>query len=286
VDDPYANGAKSLDNEVFWSANGQPFPTVLVSYFGELEYYFNSFYDLNVLVDVIPSSYDFSRYKIVVAPLIHMIKPGFKEAVEAFVKAGGTFITTYFSGLIDEHVGVYLGGYLGPLKEVLGVKVEEYDPLPPNGKITMKMTQVSAGYQAEYECSVWAEVVHATTAKALAVFADDYYAGCPSFTVNDFGKGKAYYVATRPGHDFMRDFLKQILNEQDIDLAQLPQGVERVTRTKGGTSYNFYLNHNPHDTEINLPHGVFVDLLTGHEHKKTLNLSKYGVSILKDVRDI
>jgi beta-galactosidase GanA len=84
----------------------------------------------------------------------------------------------------------------------------------------------------------------------------------------------------------MRDFLKQILNEQDVDLTQLPQGVERVTRTKGGTSYNFYLNHNPHDTEINLPHGVFVDLLTGHEHKKTLNLSKYGVSILKDVRDI
>lgn len=282
VDDPYANGAKSLDNEVFWSANGQPFPTVLVSYVGELEYYFRSFYDRNVLVDVIPSHYDFSKYKVVVAPLMHMVKPGFKEAAEAFVRAGGTFITTYFTGLIDENVGVYLGGYLGPLKEILGVSVEEYDPLLPNGKTRMKMEGPPDGYQVDYECSIWAEVAHTTTAKTLATFTEDYYQGCPSVTVNELGEGKAYYIATRPDQDFMRDFLKQILTEQGIFPVQLPPGVECVTRRKGQKSYHFYLNHNAHSIEIDLPEGLFLDLLTGRVQSKNIELSKYDVVVLTE----
>lgn len=283
VDDPYANGAKSLDNEIFWSSNAQPFPTVLVSYFGELEYYFNALYDLNVPADVIPPHYDFSKYKIVIAPLLHMIKPGFKEAVEKYVKDGGIFITTYFTGLIDENVGVFLNGYLGPLKDLLGVKVEEFDPLRQNATNLMKITEPGSCFKKEYSCSVWCDVAHTTTAKTLAVFGEDYYADSPCVTENKFGKGKAYYLATRPDEDYMKDFFTKILDNAGIESANLPDGIEFMTRSKDSVDYKFYLNHNPNEVKIDLPDGKFTDMLTGKNCEETLLLPQYGVSILKAV---
>lgn len=281
VDNPYGHGTKSLDNEVFWSANGQPFPTVLVSYFGELEYYFNAFYDLNIPVDVIPVDYDFSKYKVIVAPILHMIKPGFKKVVEDFVKKGGIFITTYFSGIIDEFVGVFLGGYPGPLKDVLGVKVEEYNPLPPGGKNAMKMTGAVKGFREKYGCSTWCDVAHTTTAKTLATFVDGYYAGTPSFTENQFGDGKAYYVATKPDKNFMRDFLSKVVSEQGIKVSPLSEEVELVIRSRNGEDYSFYLNHGETEKQVKLPEGKYEDMLTGTVHQGALDLARYGVSILR-----
>jgi beta-galactosidase len=284
VDNPYGHGTKSLDNEVFWSANGQPFPTVLVSYFGELEYHFNAFYDLNIPVDVIPVDYDFSKYKIIIAPLLHMVKPGFKETIENFVKKGGTFITTYFTGVIDESVGVFLEGYLGPLKDLLGVKVEEFNPLPPGGKNTMKMTGTIKGFKKKYSCSIWCDVAHTTSAKTLAAFVDGFYAGSPSFTENQFGDGKAYYLATRPDKSFMRDFLFKVADAQGIRISQLPEGIELVTRCGRGQNYSFYLNHGDSKKQVELPEGKYEDILTGTVHQNTLNLVKYGVSILRKTK--
>lgn len=281
VDSPYGRGTKSLDNETFWSANGQPFPTVLVSYFGELEYYFNAFYDLNIPVDIIPVDYDFSKYKVVVAPLLHVVKPGYKKIAEDFVRRGGTFITTYFSGIIDDAVGVYLNGYLGPLKEVLGVKVEEYNPLPKGGKNTMNITGVLEGFRGQYGCSIWCDVIHPTTAKTLATFGEGYYAGAACFTENSFGDGKAYYIATRPDKDFLRDFLLKVAGAKGIQAVRLPEGVELVTRSQEGRIYSFYLNHGDNEKQIGLPEGEYEDMLTGIIHKGTLNIAKYGVSILK-----
>ncbi|MFC1568717.1 beta-galactosidase [bacterium] len=281
VDNPYGKGNKSLDNETFWAANGQPFPSVLLSYFGELETYFNAFYAMNIPVDVIPVHYDFSNYKIVIAPLLHMVKPGFKEAVEIFVKKGGTFITTYFSGYIDQHVGVFLNGYPGPLKDVLGIQVEEFDPLPVNGTNKIKMNAALPGFENEYECSIWCDVVHITTAKTLAAFGNDYYADSPCVTENQFGLGKAYYLASRPDQNFMSDFVRKVLTEQQIEAHCLPEDIEFITRSKNGKLFDFYLNHGNKTMEIKLPDGKYLDLLTQTIHEKVLKLSLYEVYILR-----
>lgn len=285
VDDPYSVGAKSLDNETFWAANSQQFPTVLVSYFGELEHWFNAFYDLNVPVDIIPATYDFSKYKVVVAPLMHLLKPGFAEAVEKYVREGGTFVTTYFTGMIDENISVFLNGYLGPLKNVLGLKVEEYDPLPLGGTTVMKMNEGQSGFADTYECSVWADVAHATTAETLAHFTEDYYAGYPSLTKNRFGEGEAYYVATRPGGTFMNDFLTGLLKSKAVAMSKLPDGVERMTRSKDGTAYDFYLNHRTEPQTVTLPKGVYIDLLSGNRHEGALEMPRFGVAVLKKETD-
>ena len=41
---------------------------------------------------------DLSGYKVVIAPMLYMCKDGYDEKIRSFVKAGGTFLTSYFSG--------------------------------------------------------------------------------------------------------------------------------------------------------------------------------------------
>jgi beta-galactosidase len=167
---------------------------------------------------------------------------------------------------------------------VLGVKVEEYNPLPPGGKNAMKITGAVEGFREKYGCSIWCDAAHTTSAKILATFVDGFYAGTPSFTENQFGNGKAYYLATRPDKDFMRDFLSKIAGNQGIKTSRLPEGVELVTRSRGGQNYSFYLNHNETEKQVALPEGKYEDLLTGTVHQGTLALAKFGVSILRKTK--
>ena len=73
---------------------------------------------------MIPVDADFSRYDIIAAPVLYMIRDGMKEALEDFVKNGGTLITTFMSGIVGQSDNVYLGGYPGPLREMAGIWVE------------------------------------------------------------------------------------------------------------------------------------------------------------------
>jgi beta-galactosidase len=164
----------------------------------------------------------------------------------------------------------------------MGIKVEEYNPLPPGGKNVMKMTAAIDGFKKDYDCSVWCDVNHTTGAKTLATFVNDYYAGRACFTENQFGKGKAYYVGTRPNNDFMKDFFTKILKEQGIDLPGLPKEVEFIARINKGKSYYFYLNHGETEKKIKLLSGRYEDILSGNICEGTLTLAKYGVSILRE----
>jgi beta-galactosidase len=145
----------------------------------------------------------------------------------------------------------------------------------------MKMTNAVEGLREKYNCSIWCDVVHATTAQTLAVFTDGYYAGSPSFTENKFGDGKAYYVATRPDKDFMHDFLSKVLSEQNIKVSPLPEEVELVVRSRNDEDYNFYMNHGKTEKQVKLPEGKYEDMLTGAVYENILHLAKYGVYILR-----
>ena len=52
-------------------------------------------------VDVINMDCDFTPYKLIVMPMLYMVRPGVAERLEAFVKAGGTVVTTYLTGMVD-----------------------------------------------------------------------------------------------------------------------------------------------------------------------------------------
>lgn len=47
------------------------------------------------------------------------------------------------------------------------------------------------GLQGPYQVRHLCELIHIESARALATYRDDFYAGRPAVTVNAFGKGKA-----------------------------------------------------------------------------------------------
>ena len=110
-----------FDWDNYWALEYTSGPNVDLMYVDQIHQYYKYFYDKNIGVSMIPFDADFSRYKMIVAPVLYMVKEGMKEALEDFVKNGGVLVTTYMSGIVGESDNVYLGGYPGPLKDMAGV---------------------------------------------------------------------------------------------------------------------------------------------------------------------
>ena len=54
-------------------------------------------------MDLISVEDDLTGYSFVAAPLLYMVKPGHDEKIRRFVQEGGRFLTTFFSGYVDDH---------------------------------------------------------------------------------------------------------------------------------------------------------------------------------------
>ncbi len=220
--------------------------------------WYRALIDLNVPVDIAHPDQDLSQYDVVVAPLLYQLTQAQADALHTFVAAGGTLLMTYFSGVVDESERVWLGGYPALLQEMLGLTVEEWQPLLPDEAVGMQVGS------AEIRCEHWADLVHPTSAETLATFTQTFFAGRPAFTRNDHGKGTAYYLATRPEAAALRSLLADLLRVADAAPAlTTPPNVECTWRESDDATYLIVINHNPDSAEIDF--GAFrgVDLLTG-----------------------
>lgn len=223
------------------------------------------------------------KYEIVIAPVMYMVKPGFAEKVEAFVKAGGTFITTYFSGIVNENDLVTVGGYPGELRNVLGIWAEEIDALLPGMSNEIVMDKAWGNLSGSYKCDLLCDLIHAEGAEVLAEYGSDFYKGMPALTVNNFGEGKAYYVATSPEAEFLKGFLANLCADKNIQpLVTAPEGIESVQRVKEGVSYLFLLNHTTGDLSADIGATERTDLLTGNKVSGSAVVPARGVLILSD----
>jgi beta-galactosidase len=246
-------------------------------YYDTVCQHYLAFYRQNIPVDVIFPDSDFSRYAMVIAPMMYMLKAGVADKVEALVASGGSFVATCFSGIVDETDLAFETGYPGPLSRVLGIRVEEIDALFPDQTNTIVMNDGSGVYR----CGHLADLLHAETAQVLATYGSDFYQGMPVVTKNDFGQGSAYYIASEPDDLFLDDFYAGLLRKHGITPPVVaPQGVEVAIRRKGDRAIWFVLNHNPTPASLDLETRVFRDLITGEAIQGRVSLDGYGVRIL------
>ncbi|MEJ6951902.1 beta-galactosidase [Natronospora cellulosivora (SeqCode)] len=245
--------------------------------------HYKEFWQQGVAVDVIDMEQDFSKYKLLIAPMLYMVKEGVAERIEEFVKNGGTFVSTYWSGIVNDTDLCFLGGYPGPLKDVLGIWVEEIDALydEDSNRVLMKEDN-SLALEGEYKAAVLCDLLHLETATALASYQDDFYAGRPALTVNNFGQGKAYYIASRNEDKFLSDFYQQIINKLELSKAintNLPHGVTAQLRRDGEKEYIFIMNFNDEEKEVQLDK-VYTSLITGQKISGDYKLRAYAVDVL------
>ncbi len=264
----------------WWAVEYQPNLSAALDYLDEVYRYYGELWRTNIAVDIISSDSALEGYDLVLAPLLHMVGEQQAAAIEVYVAAGGSFLTSYFSGVLAEDGRAWLGGYPGPLRRTLGIWVEEFDPLQPGQQNSVVVPDGSGFAPGEYACDQWCEVLHLEGAQALAQFGHDFYAGRPAITEHRFGKGRAYYVATRPEPGLLRQLLGSLLEQHGI-AAPLPvlEGVEVTQRWANDQAFTFVLNHLAEEQQIALP-APARDLLTGRIHEQQISLAGRGVAIL------
>jgi beta-galactosidase len=250
-----------MDWHNWWAAEYQPGPSNRLHYLEQLASYYHPFHQINVAIDIVEPTSDLSTYRLVIAPLLYMLRPGVAKNLKQFVEQGGTLLTTFFSGIVDERDHIVLGGYPAELRKLLGIHVEEFDPWTP--EMTNEIVIKDGPLAGTYPCTVWGELLHLEGAQAQGIFAHDYYANEPALTVNQYGQGHAYYMATQPDEMLLIKLAKELCREAGVEpVLPAPEGIEVTKRVQAdGRATYFLLNHTQQTHRVLLPDGIFTSLL-------------------------
>ena len=249
------------------------------------QHHYRPFWQRGIAVDVIEMDCDFSGYRLLAAPMLYMVRPGVAERIEKFVRAGGTFVTTYWSGIANENDLCFTGGFPGPLRKCLGLWAEELDVLYDDEVRRIAPVRGDPlGLGRQYEARIYCDLIHAESAQVLATYADDFYAGRPALTVNKFGRGRAYYMAFRNDGDFLDDFYGALARELGLRRvldSDLPEGVTAQSRSGGRREFIFLLNFKRDPQSVDLGGAALKDALTGRRAGKEVTLPGYGSAVLR-----
>ena len=243
-----ADVALLVDWEAWWACDLGSHPSCKVRYMDAALRWHRAVTELGATADLVHPSADLSGYKLVIVPTLYLCTHETAEALEAYVEAGGHVLVTYFSGIVDEHDHVRLGGYPGAFRDLLGVRTEEFAPLMPG--VTVALDDGSTA-------DVWTELLEARDAEVVASYADGPLPGTPALTRRAVGEGAAWYLATWLDDDSTAALAERLTREAGVTRLDAPQpGLEVVRRGR----YLFVLNRG--DLPASVP-VTGVDLLTG-----------------------
>jgi beta-galactosidase len=272
-----ADVALLFDWQSWWALEQPSHPTVDVRYLDRVQALHRAFWKAGVAVDVVASDADLSDYTLVVVPSLYMAAESTAAQVEQLVAAGGGAIVTYMSGVVDTNLHIFEGAFPGAFRDVLGVRVEEFFPLRQGE--TMSLDDGSSA-------DVWSELLHLEGATAIARYEDGPLAGVPAVTVNEFGEGRAWYLATRLEEDATDRLVKGVLRELKIrpaiPLVTAPDGVEAVRRTGPQGSYLFLINHGSETAHIR---ATGHDLVADKRVTGSLSVQPGAVAVVREELD-
>ena len=146
-----------FDWHAWWACELDSHPSVDVIYLDRAHALHRSLTDAGVGVDLVHPESDLTGYDLLVVPTLYSVTDAAVERLREAVEGGATALVTYFSGIVDEHDHVRLGGYPGAFRDLLGIRVEEFLPLRETETVTL-----SNGWSAD----VWTEHLHLDGASA------------------------------------------------------------------------------------------------------------------------
>ncbi|MFI1095377.1 beta-galactosidase [Streptomyces sp. NPDC020917] len=276
----HAGAAVLHDADAWWAKDTQGRPSPEPDYLGTLRRAHRTLWEAGVTTDFAhPRDPDLSRYALVVAPALYLLSDETAESLRRYVEAGGTLLVQCFSGVVDEHHQARLGGYpAAPLREALGIRVEELRPLAAGARARLSDGSTGTAWSESVRLGVPAGGDGGSAAETVAAYTEGMLAGQPAVTRHAHGAGTAWYVSTQLDDDAYRALLGRLTDEAGVRPELAPQartvggdgpGVEAVRRRAAdGTarSWLFLLNHTAEPVHLPpsaLPGGH--DLLTGHD---------------------
>ena len=270
------------DVENFWALeDAQGFTNSGKKYPQTLHAHYRAFWKANIPVDVITkdklNAPDLARYDLVVAPMLYMTGEATMAAFKAYVTGGGTLVSSYIMGLVDENDLMHLGGFPQPLKDIFGISINETDTLYPTDRNQLHVS--GAVYEAFDYCALF----DVCGAEVLGTYGADFYAGNAAVTKHTCGKGAAYFIGARTGEDFLEDFyLKGLgLAYNTPPITAGGAGVSIQTRESESHAYYFVLNFTEGENSVVLEKAM-MDVVSGEAVPAgKVNLPVYGARVFK-----
>jgi len=274
-----ARAAVIFDWENMWALDDcQGYANVGKQYFETCYSWHREFWKRGIDCDIVAPGADLSRYKIVAAPMLYLLKDEDAENLNRYVSAGGTLVSGYMLSTVDEHDLCRLGGIPGHgLKEVFGLVAEEIDTLYPGERVRVTMDG------ADHEAEDYVELLKLRGAETLAAYESGWYKDFPAVTTHKFGAGRAVYLACRDTGSLKDRIFGALVKELDLTgplEGTLPQGLTAHTRTGGGRTYVFLENYSSDSAAPFTLRTPMEDLLTG-EMLQTGTIAPYGFRVFR-----
>ncbi len=266
-----------VDWDSWWASSAtESLPSQRLNWLDQTRAWHRGLFALGQTVDPVRATGPFDGYDVLVVPNLYALVDDQAAALREFVAAGGRLVFGPFSGVVDHTEKVHSGGAPGPLRDVLGVEVDNPWPISDGerGAILLRGTEFGTGVWSE-----WVETQAGT--EIVGEYLTGELAGRPAVTRNEYGDGSAWYVSAVLEEAGLQAILREVLAEAGLRAREaVDLDLEIVTRTDGDTDFVFVLNHGRRDIAVDIAAGA-LDLLTGDVVDENLTLPRFGAAVLQ-----
>lgn len=272
-----------FDYESEWATEHTATPTQHVHHVDEPLAWFRALADQGVTADVVPVRGAWDDYEMVVLPSVYLLSEETTRRVRDYVVGGGRLVVTYYTGISDEKDHVWLGGYPGSIRDVVGVRVEEFMPMGDDFTGVPDRLELSNGAVAHDIADVIGSVDG--TATVLETFKDDPWTGmdgAPAIVAHTFGEGRSVYVGARLGRDGIALSLPEILDS--LGMAEVGGNDGRVLHVEreGANGSRFVFSFNRTHETVRVPvEGEVVVSSFADVDGETASIKPNGVIVAK-----
>ena len=272
-----------FDYESEWATEHTATPTQHVHHVDEPLAWFRALADQGVTADVVPVRGAWDDYEMVVLPSVYLLSEETTRRVRDYVVGGGRLVVTYYTGISDEKDHVWLGGYPGSIRDVVGVRVEEFMPMGDDFTGVPDRLELSNGAVAHDIADVIGSVDG--TATVLETFKDDPWtgmAGAPAIVAHTFGEGRSVYVGARLGRDGIALSLPEILDSLGMAEAGGNDGRVLHVEREGANGSRFVFSFNRTHETVRVPvEGEVVVSSFADVDGETASIKPNGVIVTK-----
>lgn len=272
-----------FDYESEWATEHTATPTQHVHHVDEPLAWFRALADQGVTADVVPVRGTWDGYEMVVLPSVYLLSEETTRRVRDYVVGGGRLVVTYYTGISDEKDHVWLGGYPGSIRDVVGVRVEEFMPMGNDFTGVPDRLELSNGAVAHDIADVIGSVDESAT--VLATFKDNPWTGMdgvPAIVANTFGEGRSVYVGARLGREGLALSLPGIL--ESLGMAEAGGNDGRVLHVEregaDGSRFVFSLNRTHETVRVPVEGEVVVSSFVDVDGE-TASIKPNGVIVTK-----
>lgn len=272
-----------FDYESEWATEHTATPTQHVHHVDEPLAWFRALADQGVTADVVPVRGAWDGYEMVVLPSVYLLSEETTRRVRDYVVGGGRLVVTYYTGISDEKDHVWFGGYPGSIRDVVGVRVEEFMPMGNDFTGVPDHLDLSNGAVAHDIADVIGSVDG--TATVLATFKDNPWTGMdgvPAIVANTFGEGRSVYVGARLGREGLALSLPEILESLGMAEAGGNDGRVLHVEREGADGSRFVFSFNRTHETVRVPvEGEVVVSSFADVDGETASIKPNGVIVTK-----